>query len=146
MAFWTYILLCADGLYYTGHTDDLERRFGQHQNGSIEGFTSSRLPVRLMWSQDFPSRYEALDAEMRIKKWSRAKKEALIRGDWNDVSHFAKPPHERTRSPVHDEPSPSVRVERSRDAPQDSANPMGVSTSLDTNGIEMTAHQGRGVK
>jgi predicted GIY-YIG superfamily endonuclease len=44
MAFWTYILLCADGLYYTGHTDDLERRIGQHQSGAIEGFTSSPGP------------------------------------------------------------------------------------------------------
>ena len=67
MAFWTYILLCADGLYYTGHTDNLEFRIAQHQSGLIEGFTSSRLPVRLMWSQDFATRYEALDAEARIK-------------------------------------------------------------------------------
>ncbi len=126
MAFWTYILLCADGLYYTGHTDNLEYRISQHQSGQIEGFTSSRLPVRLMWSQGFDTRYEALDAEMRIKKWSRAKKEALIRGDWNEVSHFAKPPKERTSHPV--------RVERSRDTSRDSATPMGVSTSLDTNG------------
>ncbi|HEV7341589.1 MAG TPA: GIY-YIG nuclease family protein [Sphingopyxis sp.] len=126
MAFWTYILLCADGRYYTGHTDSLGYRIGQHQSGQIEGFTSSRLPVRLIWSQDFATRYEALDAEMRIKKWSRAKKEALIRGDWNEVSHFAKPPKER--------PSHPVRVERSRDTSRDSATPMGVSTSLDTNG------------
>ncbi|MDX8357706.1 GIY-YIG nuclease family protein [Sphingopyxis terrae] len=136
MAFWTYILLCADGRYYTGHTDNLEHRIGQHQSGLIEGFTSSRLPVRLMWSQDFPTRIEALEAEMRIKKWSRAKKEALIRGDWGAVSHFAKPPAERPSSPV--------RVERSRDTPQDSATFMGVSTSLDTNGIGMMARQVRG--
>jgi len=127
MAFWTYILFCADGRYYTGHTDNLEYRIGQHQSGAIEGFTSSRLPVRLMWSQDFATRYEALDAEMRIKKWSRAKKEALISGDWQTVSHFAKPPAER--------PTPPVRIERSRDAPLNNAKPMGVSTSLDTNGF-----------
>ncbi|HJS10944.1 GIY-YIG nuclease family protein [Sphingopyxis sp.] len=134
MAFWTYILLCADGLYYTGHTDNLEYRIGQHQSGEIEGFTSSRLPVRLMWSQDFPSRFEALDAEMRIKKWSRAKKEALIRGDWSEVSHFAKPPHERPPVPARVPPL-SIRIERSRDTPRPGATPMGVSTSLDTNGI-----------
>ena len=128
MAFWTYILLCADGRYYTGHTEDLEHRIALHQSGEIEGFTSSRLPVRLMWSQDFPTRYEALDAEMRIKKWSQAKKAALIRGDWKAVSHFARPPKERSLSPV--------RVERSRDTPQESARPMGVSTPLDTNGFE----------
>ena len=122
MAFWTYILLCADGKYYTGHTDDLEKRIGQHQSGLIKGFTSSRLPVRLMWSQDFPTRYEALDAELKIKKWSKAKKEALIRGDWDSLSYFARPPKERNASS-------SVRVERSRDTPKESSNPRGISTS-----------------
>ena len=150
MAFWTYILLCADGLYYTGHTDNLEYRIGQHQSDKIEGFTSSRLPVRLMWSQDFATRYEALDAEMRIKKWSRAKKEALIRGDWETVSHFAKPPKERSSTPFvsneEERSRPSIRVERSQDARQDSAPPIGVSTSLDTNGLEMSAEGRRGDK
>jgi putative endonuclease len=128
MAFWTYILLCADGKFYTGHTDDLDQRIGQHQTGAIDGFTSSRLPVRLMWSQDFPTRYEALDAELKIKKWSRAKKQALIAGDWAQVSYFAKPPKERT--PV----SNPVRVERSRDTPKDRKLPMSLSTSLEANG------------
>jgi hypothetical protein len=64
---------------------------------------------------------------MRIKKWSRAKKEALIRGDWNAVSHFAKPPKERPTSPFT-----SSEVE----TPGEIARcPGGVSTSLDTNGI-----------
>ncbi len=115
MAFYTYILLCADGKYYTGHTDDLEKRIGQHQSGLIKGFTSSRLPVTLLWAQDFSTRYEALDAELKIKGWSQAKKEALIRGDWGAVSFFAKPPKKRA------------------DAPH------GVSTALDTNGTEITA-------
>jgi putative endonuclease len=110
MAFYAYILLCADGKYYTGHTDDLEKRLGQHQSGLIKGFTSSRLPVKLMWAQDFPSRYEALDAELKIKGWAQAKKEALIRGDWDGVSFFAKPPRKR------------------------GVLPHGVSTMLDTNG------------
>ena len=66
MAFYAYILLCADGKYYTGHTDNLEKRIGQHQSGLIKGFTSSRLPVTLLWAQDFPTRYEALDAELKI--------------------------------------------------------------------------------
>ena len=137
MAFWTYILLCADGLYYTGHTDNLEYRIGQHQSGLIEGFTSSRLPVRLMWSQDFATRYEALDAEMRIKKWSRAKKEALIRGDWNSVSHFATPPKERTPPPFA-----SSEVEM----PRGYAPTMGVSTSLDTNGYKTAVKGARRAK
>ena len=52
MAFYAYILKCADGKYYTGHTDDLEKRIGQHQSGLLTGYTSVRLPVTLMWVQD----------------------------------------------------------------------------------------------
>ena len=95
MAFWAYILRCRDGRYYTGHTDHLDRRIAEHQAGGFCDFTSRRLPIRLMWSQEFTTRGEALDAERRIKPWSRAKKEALIRGDWAALSYFAKPPKER---------------------------------------------------
>ena len=95
MAFYVYILKCANGKYYTGHTDDLEKRIGQHRSGAIKGYTSEHLPVTLMWAQDFPTRYEALDAEMKIKGWSQSKKEALIRGDWRGVSFFSKPPKKR---------------------------------------------------
>jgi predicted GIY-YIG superfamily endonuclease len=95
VAFWTYILKCSDGRFYTGHTDDLERRIGEHQAGGCCGFTSRRRPVTLVWSQDFPTRIEALEAERRIKPWSRAKKEALIRQDWKALSYYARPPKER---------------------------------------------------
>ena len=95
MAFWAYILKCSDGRYYTGHTDHLERRIAQHQTGGYCDFTSRRRPVELVWSETFSDRVEALEAERRIKPWSRAKKEALMRGDWAALSHFAKPPHER---------------------------------------------------
>ena len=122
MAFWTYILRCADSSYYTGHTDELERRIAQHQSGEIEGYTHSRRPVTLMWSQDFPSRIEALEAERQIKGWTRRKKEALIRGDWADLHEAAIPPGERAlrlrsgRTEKSDDPLP-VRAERSRSAP-----------------------------
>jgi putative endonuclease len=95
MAFWTYMLRCGDGRYYTGHTDDLEQRIGQHQSGRGSDFTRRRPPVSLVWSETFSSRIEALEAERIVGGWSRAKKEALIAGDWSLVSHFAKPPHER---------------------------------------------------
>ena len=88
--FWTYILRCSDGSYYTGHTDDLDRRMAQHQAGEIEGYTQSRRPTELMWSQPFPTREEALNAELRLKDWSRAKKEALFREDWAALSAAAK--------------------------------------------------------
>jgi len=90
MAFYAYILRCADGSYYTGHTDNLEARIGGHQSGQIEGYTRTRRPVELVWSQDFPTRIEALETERRIKGWSRAKKEALIAGDWELLSQLAR--------------------------------------------------------
>ncbi|MDB5674527.1 MAG: Excinuclease subunit-like protein [Sphingomonas bacterium] len=90
MAFWAYMLHCRGGLFYVGHTDNLEARIGQHQSGAVPGFTRTYAPVRLVWSQDFPSRIEALTAERRIKGWSRAKKLALIRGDWALISALAK--------------------------------------------------------
>ena len=95
MAFWAYILRCADGRYYTGHTDNLERRVGEHQTGGYCDYTSRRLPVTLAWSQDFPSRIEALEAERIVGGWSRAKKEALFSGDWKTVSLLSRPPRER---------------------------------------------------
>ena len=75
--FWVYILRCVDGSYYTGHTDNFEKRLAQHQHGECEGYTSSRCPVELAWSQEFVSREEALSAERQIKGWSRKKKEAM---------------------------------------------------------------------
>ncbi|TPG21060.1 GIY-YIG nuclease family protein [Sphingomonas koreensis] len=89
MTFWAYILRCADGSYYTGHNDNLEARIASHQSGQTAGHTRKRRPVTLAWSQDFSSRLEAWEAERRIKGWTRAKKEALIAGDWNRPSHLA---------------------------------------------------------
>ncbi|KRA83898.1 GIY-YIG nuclease family protein [Altererythrobacter sp. Root672] len=90
MAFYAYILLCSDGSFYTGHTEHLENRIADHQYGRFGGYTATRRPVRLMWSQDFPTRYEALSVERQIKGWSRAKKRALIEGDWQRVSVLAR--------------------------------------------------------
>jgi len=95
MAFWVYILKCADGKFYTGHTDDLERRLAQHQHGGFCDFTSRRRPVNLLWAEAVPSRVEALAAELRVKKWSRAKKLALASADWQRLSIAAMPPAER---------------------------------------------------
>jgi putative endonuclease len=76
--------------FYTGHTDNLPHRVAQHESGMIPGFTADKLPVTLVWRQEFSTRVEALEAERRIKGWSRAKKMALIRGDWDRVSSLAK--------------------------------------------------------
>lgn len=90
MPFFVYILRCSDGSYYIGHTDDLELRVAQHNEGSFGGHTSERRPVSLVWSSDFESRDEALAQERKLKGWSRAKKEALIAGDWERVKQLAK--------------------------------------------------------
>ena len=84
------MLLCRGGYFYVGHTDDLERRIALHTAGTIPGFTADYLSVELVWSQDFPTRYEAQTTEKQIKGWSRAKKLALIRGDWPRISVLAK--------------------------------------------------------
>ena len=89
MAFSTYLLRCADGRFYVGHTDDLERRVSEHQVGKGSDFTARRRPVTLVWSETFSSRLEALEAERRVKGWTRAKKEALIAGDWQRVHELA---------------------------------------------------------
>lgn len=95
MSFWAYMLRCSDGRYYTGHTDDLERRINEHMPGGFCDFTSRRLPVELVWSEQFHSRLEALETERKVGRWSRAKKEALIKGDWKRIGFFARPPAER---------------------------------------------------
>ena len=90
MSFWVYILLCSDDSYYTGHTDNLETRLAMHKSGEIDGYTASRMPVKLVFSEEFLTREEALISERRIKGWSRKKKEALIKGDWDEISRLAR--------------------------------------------------------
>jgi putative endonuclease len=90
MAFWAYLLRCGDGSFYAGHCDNLDTRIGAHMMGRGSDYTARRQPVAFAWAQDFPSRLEALEAERRIKGWSRAKKEALIAGDWERISQLAR--------------------------------------------------------
>ena len=77
-------------MFYTGHTDDLERRIGDHKSGLVRGFTQNLLPLELVWTQEFVTRDEAKAAEKQIKGWSKRKKLALIRGDWAEISRLAK--------------------------------------------------------
>ena len=88
---WVYILKCSDGSYYTGKTQkSLDVRIAEHQNGTFGGYTSKRRPVELVYSQGFPTYVEAIQAERQIKRWSRAKKEALIRGDFELLNRLAE--------------------------------------------------------
>ena len=97
MGFWVYILRCADGSFYTGHTEDLERRIGQHQNGELGGYTATRRPIRLAFAQEHPTREEALRTERQIKGWSRKKKVAMMRDDWMAVNRLSRGKHKHQR-------------------------------------------------
>lgn len=91
MPFYVYILHCCDNSYYTGHTDNLEKRIAEHTSGAIPScYTFKRRPLSVVFSQEFSTREEALASEQQIKGWSRKKKEAMIRGDWEEVSRLAK--------------------------------------------------------
>ncbi len=89
--FYLYILKCRDNTYYIGHTDDIEKRIAQHKAGTFSTcYTKNRLPVEVVCIKEFGSRYEALCAERKIKKWSRKKKEAYINDDWELISELSK--------------------------------------------------------
>ena len=90
VAFHAYLLRCADGRYYAGHTDALEQRLAQHEAGVGSDYTARRRPVALVWSESFATRDEAFAVERRVKGWSRAKKEALIARDWDALSRLAR--------------------------------------------------------
>jgi len=90
MGFWVYVLECADKSYYTGHTDNLEKRLYEHDQNLFKCYTSKRLPVRLVYSCEFETRGDALARERQIKGWSRRKKQALIAGDWFSLVWYSK--------------------------------------------------------
>ena len=88
---WLYILRCADGSYYLGTTrSSLELRIAQHNAGTFGGYTKSRRPVELVFSEWFDRITDAIESERKLKGWSRAKKEALMRGDLASVQQLAK--------------------------------------------------------
>ena len=92
MPYVVYILKCSDGSYYTGSAADLLRRLWEHETGALSSaYTYSRRPVKLVWNSEEVKRYsDALRFERQIKGWSRAKKEALIRGDYEAVHEVVK--------------------------------------------------------
>jgi putative endonuclease len=111
-----YILLCADGSYYTGLTrKEIDERVSEHNNSTYDGYTSLRRPVRLVYSAHFELLTEAIETERRIKGWSRAKKEALIRGDYDALPGLAA---RRTRGSIRKSGTSSFETPATR-APQD---------------------------
>jgi len=91
MAAHVYILKCSNDTYYVGSTrTTLEHRIAQHDNGTYGGYTSRRRPVELVFSQHFDRIVDAVAAEQQLKGWTRAKKEALIRGDLEMLRRLAR--------------------------------------------------------
>ena len=86
-----YILRCRDGRYYVGTTrSSLEQRVAEHNAGFFGGFTKSRRPVELVYSESFDRIMDAIASERRLKGWSRAKKEALITGDYEKLTQLSR--------------------------------------------------------
>ena len=86
-----YILRCSDGSYYVGSArGSLERRVAEHNAGAFGGYTATRRPVTLVYSQDFDRITDVVEAERKLKGWSRAKKEALISGDFEKLKELSR--------------------------------------------------------
>ena len=117
MTFFTYILRCSDGTYYVGHTDNLDARMAQHSDGAGCRYTAKRRPLTLLWTADGQTRDAAFGMERQLKGWSRAKKEALMRGEFDALPGLARG---RSRSLLMDS---SVPTPSSTSGPAPSAHP-----------------------
>jgi len=101
MGFWVYLVRCSDGAYYVGshRGEDVAVRVEEHNAGlDTKAYTFTRRPVELVWADEFQLALDMIAFERRLKGWSRAKKEALTRGDWSEVSRLAKSPRPSTSS------------------------------------------------
>ena len=85
-----YILQCADDSYYVGSTWNLEKRLWQHNEGLGAKYTARRLPVKLVYSEEYTSIADAYQREKQVQNWSRAKREALIRGDYDALPELSR--------------------------------------------------------
>jgi len=98
MIAFVYMLRCRGGSYYVGRTQgSLELRIAQHNAGTFAGYTFTRRPVSLVWSQEFAVITDANAAERQIKGWRREKKEALIAGDFALLQELSR--RKKTRPP-----------------------------------------------
>lgn len=93
--YWVYMLRCVDESYYIGVTSNVERRLGEHRIGLSEGsYVYKRLPFELVYQQSFQYVLDAIAWEKRIKRWTRAKKEALIKNDTNILRLLSHSPNQ----------------------------------------------------
>jgi putative endonuclease len=88
---WVYIVECSDGLYYTGVTNDVERRVQEHNEGlDTRSFTYRRRPIILKFANQFNDPIQAIEFEKQVKGWSRKKKQAIIEEKWELLPGFSK--------------------------------------------------------
>ncbi len=89
--YFVYILECNDKSYYVGVTNDIDRRFAEHQYGNnLKSYTFKRRPLKLVFVEEFHDINQAIAFEKQIKKWRRAKKEALIKRDWDGLKQLSR--------------------------------------------------------
>jgi len=90
MLYFVYLLECADGKYYVGVTNNLNKRIEEHREGYNEdSYTNEQLPLRLKYYLVFDNVFEAIKIEKELKNWSRAKKEAFFNRDWNKMHELS---------------------------------------------------------
>ena len=92
---YVYILECSDGSYYTGITNDIDRRLAEHIEGHPRCYTTTRRPIKLVWVSDELNIQDAILLEKQIKGWRRAKKTALIEGNFDDLPRLSKAYYKR---------------------------------------------------
>ena len=88
--YFLYILKCKDGSYYIGHTNDIQNRIAQHNLGLISSHTKKQRPVKLVYAEEYARRFDAFNAERRIKNWGRKKQDALISDNPDLLSELSK--------------------------------------------------------
>lgn len=103
---YVYILECGDGTFYVGSARNLETRLGQHQSGVGGNYTSKRLPVRLVFCEEFSRIDDAYDREKQVQGWGRAKRKALIDGRFSDLPGLSRSAGASTGSAGLDELDP----------------------------------------
>jgi len=102
MVLFVYIVECRDGSFYTGVTNDLDRRIAEHNEGdNPKSYTYRRRPVKLVYFEDHSDPYYAIGREKQIKGWSRKKKIAMIRGEWEKLPELSKSKNIVSKSSPH---------------------------------------------
>lgn len=132
-----YILLCSNGCYYTGSTNNLERRLAEHQNGEGANFTRKHLPVELVYYEEHQRIDEAFYREKQVQGWSRKKKEALINGRQNllhDLSECRNDSHFKNK--CLDVPFGSAQGTDNRSLSETENSPLSGAANRSLSGVE----------